>query len=135
MVVPSNYHLDPSTRKYSAVIVLGGETHWGDEWQDNLAEAESDLRCMINNLDYAATKTMQCEGFYPERAIIIEEKYITLVITTLGLYRHIQLEALGQLLTAQPPISVLILALRSLEIAFIILLIWAISLLYFARSQ
>lgn len=75
MVVPSNYHLDPSTRKYSAVIVLGGETHWGDEWQDNLAEAESDLRCMINNLDYAATKTMQCEGFYPERAIIIEEKY------------------------------------------------------------
>jgi predicted secreted acid phosphatase len=56
MVVPSNYHLDPSTRKYCAFISIGGET-------------------MINNLDYVATETMECEGFYPERAIIIEEKY------------------------------------------------------------
>jgi hypothetical protein len=75
MVVPSNYHLDPSTRKYCAFISIGGETYWGSEWQDDIGEAESDLRCMINNLDYVATETMECEGFYPERAIIIEEKY------------------------------------------------------------
>ena len=63
MVVPSNYHLDPSTRKYCAFISIGGETYWGSEWQDDIGEAESDLRCMINNLDYAATETMECEGF------------------------------------------------------------------------
>jgi hypothetical protein len=75
MVVPSNYHLDPSTRKYCAFISIGGETYWGSEWQDDIGEAESDLRCMINNLDYVATETMECEGFYPARDIIIVEKY------------------------------------------------------------
>lgn len=75
MVVPSHHHLDPKTRKYCAMIDIGGEVHWGTEWHEDLGEAESDLRCMINNLDYVATKTMECEGFYPERAIIIEEKY------------------------------------------------------------
>ena len=38
-------------------------------------EADSDLRCMINNLNYELTDTMADEGFYPERAIMNEEKY------------------------------------------------------------
>ena len=75
MVIPSHYHLDPSTRKYCALIVIGGESHWGEEWQSDLGEAECDLRCMINTLDYVACQTMEDEGFYSERAIIIEEKY------------------------------------------------------------
>ena len=49
--------------------------YWGVEWQEDFGEADSDLRCMINNLNYELIDTMADEGFYPERAIIIEEKY------------------------------------------------------------
>lgn len=100
MVVPSNYHLDPSTRKYCALIVFGGDCHWGAEWQDDIAEAESDLRCMINNLDYAATQTMECEGYYPDRAIMIEEKYQKSGRTN-GLYTGLMLED-GKILNNNP---------------------------------
>ena len=75
MVVPSHYHLDPSTRKYCAMIEIGGVVHWGVKWQEDIEEAESDLRCMINNLNFDLEETLSDEGFYPERAIIIEEKY------------------------------------------------------------
>jgi hypothetical protein len=54
--------------------VIGGEMHWG-KWQEDFGEADSDLRCMINNLNYDLIDTVEEEGFYPERAIIMEEKY------------------------------------------------------------
>jgi hypothetical protein len=57
------------------MIDIGGVVHWGVKWQDDLAEAESDLRCMINNLNFDLEDTLAGEGFYPELAIIIEEKY------------------------------------------------------------
>ena len=48
---------------------------WGVEWQQDFGEADSDLRCMINNLNYELVETMGDEGVYPDRAIIMEEKY------------------------------------------------------------
>ena len=57
------------------MIEIGGEVHWGVKWQDDIEEAESDLRCMVNNLAFDLEGTLADEGFYPERAIIIEEKY------------------------------------------------------------
>ena len=38
-----------------------------------ILEADSDLRCMINNLNYELIDTMADEGFYPERSIMNEE--------------------------------------------------------------
>ena len=49
--------------------------YWGVEWQEDFGEADSDLRCMINNLNYELIDTMADEGFYPERSIMNEEKY------------------------------------------------------------
>jgi len=57
------------------MIEIGGVVHWGVKWQDDIEEAESDLRCMVNNLAFDLEETLSDEGFYPERAIIIEEKY------------------------------------------------------------
>ena len=74
-IVPSHYHLDPSTRKWCACVKIGGDVFWGVEWQEDYGEADSDLRCMINNLNYELTDTMADEGFYPDRAIMNEEKY------------------------------------------------------------
>ena len=46
---------------------------WGVQWQEDFGEADSDLRCMINNLNYELVETMADEGVYPDRAIIMEE--------------------------------------------------------------
>ena len=73
MVVPSNNHLPE--KKYAALIDIGGELTWSVFWRDDLEEAELDLRCMINNLNFDLIETMTCEGMYPERAIMMEEKY------------------------------------------------------------
>ena len=73
MVVASNNHLPE--KKYCALVDIGGELTWSVFWRDDLEEAESDLRCMINNLNYELVETMECEGVYPERVIMMEEKY------------------------------------------------------------
>ena len=36
--------------------------HWG-EWQEDFGEADSDLRCMVNNLSYELIDTVEEEGF------------------------------------------------------------------------
>ena len=71
-ILPSDWR--PGSRKWAACVVIGGEMHWG-KWQEDFGEADSDLRCMINNLNYDLIDTVEEEGFYPERAIIMEEKY------------------------------------------------------------
>lgn len=38
-------------------------------------EASLELRCLEKRLNYELIATMEGEGFYPERAIIMEEKY------------------------------------------------------------
>jgi len=70
--MPSNYHLD--TKKWCALIYIADKCHFSD-WFEDKAEAESELRCMKNNFNYAAEETMEGEGTYPERAIIMNIKY------------------------------------------------------------
>ena len=72
-IIPGDWR--PGNRSYCACVVIGGEMYWGDKWQTSIDEADSDLRCMINNLNYDLIETVEDEGFYPERAIIMEEKY------------------------------------------------------------
>jgi hypothetical protein len=38
-------------------------------------EASLELRCLEKRISYELIKTMEGEGFYPHRAIIMEEKY------------------------------------------------------------
>ena len=71
-IIPSDWR--PGARKFAACVVIGGDMHWG-QWHEDLGEVDSELRCMINNLNYELIDTVEDEGFYPERAIIMEEKY------------------------------------------------------------
>jgi len=71
-VLPSNYHLDE--KQYAAFICIGNEYHVS-EWFDSEEEAELERRCMEKQLSYELIKTIEGEGFYPERARIMEEKY------------------------------------------------------------
>ena len=75
-ILPSDWR--PGARKWVACVVIGSEIYWGD-WQEDFGEADSDLRCMVNNLSYELIETVEDEGFYPERAIIMEEKYQHLI--------------------------------------------------------
>jgi len=55
-------------------VVIEGKaevTEWFEDKEDALLE----LRCLEKQLSYELIKTTRCEGFYPERARIIEEKY------------------------------------------------------------
>ena len=72
MVASNNYLPE---KKYCARVDIGGELTWSAFWRDDFEEAELDLRCMINNLNYELVETMECEGVYPERAIMMKEKY------------------------------------------------------------
>lgn len=38
-------------------------------------EATLELRCLEKRINYELIETVEGEGFYPERAIIMEEKY------------------------------------------------------------
>ena len=71
-VLPSNYHLEE--KQYAAFICIGSEYHVSD-WFDSKEEAELERRCIEKQLSYELVETVEEEGFYPERARIIEEKY------------------------------------------------------------
>ena len=71
-VLPSNYHL--STRQYVAHISYGGVNQWS-EYFDTEDEAKPELRCMEKRCSYELIETTEGEGYFPERAIIIEEMY------------------------------------------------------------
>lgn len=71
-VVPSNYHLND--RKYAGFIRLGGDNYWTNFF-DTKDEALLELRCLEKSLSYELIETMEGEGVYPERAIIMEQKY------------------------------------------------------------
>lgn len=53
---------------------IGGENHYTEVY-NNQEEAELELRCLEKRLSFESIKTMQDEGYYPERAIKIEELY------------------------------------------------------------
>ncbi len=71
-VLPTNYHL--KEKKYYGHVQIGGDNHYTDVY-DSIEDAELELRCLEKRLSFESIKTMQDEGYYPERSIIIEEKY------------------------------------------------------------
>lgn len=71
-VLPTAYHIqDPM---YVAFIFDGDKTHWSEPFKDK-GEAENELRCMEKQMSFELIKTMQDDGFYPERSVILENQY------------------------------------------------------------
>jgi hypothetical protein len=73
-ILPSCWHLP--NPKYAGHIRIGHESHF-TEWFDTKEEAELERRCMEKRLSYELIETVEGEGYYPERAKLIEEKYQT----------------------------------------------------------
>ena len=71
-VLPSNFHLQE--KQYAAFIFVGSE-YYVSKWFETKDEAELEQRCMEKQLSYELVETVEGEGFYPERARIMEEKY------------------------------------------------------------
>jgi hypothetical protein len=71
-VVPSNYHL--KERQYAGFIKIGGDNYW-TKFFSSKEEARLELRCLEKSLSYELIETLEEEGVYPERAIIMEQKY------------------------------------------------------------
>jgi hypothetical protein len=71
-VISSNYHL--AEKKYAGFVYISGKNHTTD-WFNSKDEAQLELRCLEKKLNYELIETMEMEGFYPERAKIIEDKY------------------------------------------------------------
>lgn len=71
-VLPSNYHL--KEKQYAGFIYIGPDAHI-TSWFETKEEAELELRCLEKTLSYELIETVEMEGFYPERARIMEEKY------------------------------------------------------------
>lgn len=71
-IIPSCWHLP--NPKYAGHVRIGHESHFTD-WFDTKEEADLERRCLEKRLSYELIETVQCEGYYPERAKVIEEKY------------------------------------------------------------
>lgn len=71
-VLPTNYHL--TEKFYYGHICIGGENHYTDVFKDK-KEAELELRCLEKRLSFETIETVQDDGYYPERSIMIEEMY------------------------------------------------------------
>lgn len=71
-VLRTNYHLKEC--QYYGHVQLGGENHYTDFF-DTKEEAELELRCLEKRVSYEAVPSTEEEGYYPERSIIMEEKY------------------------------------------------------------
>jgi len=71
-VIPSNYHLNE--KQYAGIITLGGNSTY-TAWFNGESEAKNRLEFLKIALDYDSYQTMEGEGMYPERAIIMEELY------------------------------------------------------------
>ena len=56
------------------MISYGGNNEWSEPF-DTEKEAELELRCMEKRIGYEVIETVEMEGYYPERAIQIEELY------------------------------------------------------------
>jgi hypothetical protein len=87
-VISSNYHLPEKT--YAGFVYIDGKNHV-TKWFDTKEEAKLELRCLEKKLNYELIETKEMEGFYPERAKIIEEKYQASGRTN-GLYTGLNLQ-------------------------------------------
>ena len=81
-VIPSAWHIkDP---KWVGYIAVDGDMQWTDYF-DTKEEAETELRCLQKRTSYEVIKTKEDEGFYPERAKVLESQYQMMGLTS-GLY-------------------------------------------------
>lgn len=71
-VLPTAYHI--KNPMYVAFIFDGNKTYWSEPFENKL-EAENELRCMEKQINFELIKTMQDEGFYPERSTILKNQY------------------------------------------------------------
>jgi len=71
-VLPSNYHL--ADKYYFGCIHIGGDNYY-TEYFATIEEAQLELRCLEKRLNYELIETVESEGFYPHRAILMEEMY------------------------------------------------------------
>lgn len=71
-VLPSAYHVPNPT--YVGCVGIGGKNYWTD-YCETKEEAWSKLEELKLDLGYMLIKTKQDEGYFPERAKLIKEKY------------------------------------------------------------
>ena len=71
-LIPSSFI---SKNPYHAGYITVQGKAYVTEWFEDKEEALLELRCLEKQLGYELIKTTHCEGFYPERATMIEEKY------------------------------------------------------------
>lgn len=71
-ILPTNYHL--SEKQYYGCVRIGPKNYY-TLYFDDASEAALELRCLEKILSFEIIKTVEDEGFYPHRAILIEEKY------------------------------------------------------------
>lgn len=71
-MLPSNYHLPE--KSYYGCVKIGADNHYTGYF-DNIDDAVEELRCLEKRLSYELVKTVEDEGVYPQRAILIEEAY------------------------------------------------------------
>jgi len=55
-------------------VKIGSENHY-TPFYGTFEEALLELRCLEKRLSYETVETIEMEGYYPQRAILIEEKY------------------------------------------------------------
>jgi hypothetical protein len=87
-VVPSCWH-EPSPN-YAGHIRIGPENHF-TTWFDTRKEAELELRCLEKRLSYELIETVEEEGYYPERSVLLEKLYLESGRTN-GLYSGLLVE-------------------------------------------
>jgi hypothetical protein len=71
-ILPSNYHLPE--KQYVGCVRIGPKNYY-TPYYASIDEAALELRCLEKQLSYELIKTVEEEGFYPHRAILMEEKY------------------------------------------------------------
>ena len=71
-VLPTNYHLPE--KAYYGCVKIGSDNHYTG-YYNTIDEAVLELRCLEKRLSYETVQTVEMEGFYPQRAILIEELY------------------------------------------------------------
>ena len=61
-------------KHYCGCVRIGSDNYY-TTYFDTLDEAQLELRCLEKQLSYELIKTIEDEGFYPQRAILMEELY------------------------------------------------------------
>jgi hypothetical protein len=79
------YHV--TNPRYFAWVSIGAEVHYSEPY-DTREEADNERRCIEKRLSYELIETMESEGCYPERAVLMETRYQTSGRTN-GLYLNL----------------------------------------------